>query len=322
MKSIELNQFPEIMKKEQISEQEGVQQLAEYISTNYYIFGLSIYDEDFREEILLQFLEKGTVVFQKFNPALGDFFTYLYSYITNLASSVKKKNAKEKLENDITELELKRSYHDSYENANNHNSFFSDIHIPYSSKKLTAQELKEGLFFPEDSKIEKAVLSLALKSSYYLTDDHIKKISAITGLSIEYLTKLFDYFNKDLERKAEKRKKLEGYRNKAYYYHRKYEKQIQIIQDNLKLDLDSTQNYISKARLEKLQHINKKQINNWERLNTRFQKGIGNIKPSNLSIANFLGICERQVSYYIYCARSGKLDFSELTKQLEEMDKD
>jgi len=324
MKSYDLNEFPALLENNKLTKAEAIQKIAEFIVCNYRVFNLQLYDEDFREEIILIVLEKGITIFDNYKPELGDFFTYLYSYIYNIASTLKKKHAKTKLEENITEIEIIRDYKDScYQIPEPSYKTLQDNTIPFkSSKKITPQELREGLYFPENSKIEKTILSLAIKSSFYLDDEMVSKICSVIGVDKYHFTRLIEYYKMELVRKIEKRNRLEGYRNKAYYCHKKYEHQIQLINQEMKLDFNTNQKYIYEEKLKKLKHNNEKQIHNWERLNKKFQNGCATVKPSNLSIANLLGICERQVSYYLFCAKNGKTDLSEICKKLEEIDKD
>lgn len=325
MKSFDLNQFPSQIAHKEFTEAEGIQKIAEFISCNYAVFGLHLYDEDFRAEVIVRFLEKGTQVYQKYNPEIGDFFTYLYSYIMNIVCNIKKKDAKDKLKEAVTGIEIKSEVSETHYSLSKFEKEYKPVcenAVPYASSKLSADELKQGLFFLEDSKVEKTILTLALKSSFYLNDEMTAKIAKVIGVDFEYLSKLLEFYNKEMERKIEKRKKLESYRNKAYYCHKKYEKQIEILENEMDQESSTNQKYVYQAQIDKLKHNNKVQIHNWEKLNNKFQNGLVTVKPSNLSIANILGICERQVSYYIMCAKNGKTDLSDIYKRLEEMDKD
>ena len=49
---------------------------------------------------------------------------------------------------------------------------------------------------------------------------------------------------------------------------------------------------------------------NWKRLNRAFENGLLYLRPTTKTVANLMGICERQVSYYINTAK----------KEIEEMD--
>lgn len=324
MKSFDLNKFPSLLENHQLTQEQGIKLIAEFISTNYPVFGLQLFNEDFRSEVMVVFLEKGTSIFSNYKPELGDFFTFLYGYISNIISSLRKKNARNSLQENLTEIEIKKDYaYSPYMILPSQKPayYINEAPVPYKSSKINPKELKNGYFVPEDTRIEKTLLTLALKSAYYITDNQIRKISMLINMNEDELRNMIEYFRKELDKKHIKRQKMEEYRNRAYYCHRKYEKQIHLLTKEIELEHNSTQNYFYKSKIDKLQHIDNKQKSNWERLNFKFQNGF-NIKPSNLAIANMLGICERQVSYYLFCARTGKTDLSELNQLIEELDKD
>ena len=53
----------------------------------------------------------------------------------------------------------------------------------------------------------------------------------------------------------------------------------------------------------KFQSLENKHRKNWKRLNSSFEKGIMQLRPTNKTIADILGICERQVTYCINSIR-------------------
>ena len=55
---------------------------------------------------------------------------------------------------------------------------------------------------------------------------------------------------------------------------------------------------ISKLKEKEIRYKNK-----WKNLNKSFEKGLLNLRPTNKTIADLLGICERQVTYCLSCAR-------------------
>ena len=69
---------------------------------------------------------------------------------------------------------------------------------------------------------KKAILILALKSSYYLDDQLISKVSDETGMSKNNLYLLRDSLNATLVNKIGRRNACIRCRDNAYYYHRKY----------------------------------------------------------------------------------------------------
>ena len=47
----------------------------------------------------------------------------------------------------------------------------------------------------------------------------------------------------------------------------------------------------------------KKHYKTWQTLNKKFSDGFLFLRPTNKTVADLLGICERQISYYINCAK-------------------
>ena len=95
-----------------------------------------------------------------------------------------------------------------------------------------------------------------------------------------------------LASKEEKSKnKIEIRRNKAYFQHRKYRSRIEWA--------EATKDDFSPYEKHKLSNKYDKQTNTWKTLNQQLKKGIINIRPTNKAIAKALGMCERQISFYI-----------------------
>ena len=53
----------------------------------------------------------------------------------------------------------------------------------------------------------------------------------------------------------------------------------------------------------KFERLEKKHTKNWIKLNKTFEEGHLYLRPTNKTVANLLGICERQVAYYIKSAK-------------------
>ena len=64
---------------------------------------------------------------------------------------------------------------------------------------------------------------------------------------------------------------------------------------------ESEQNEILNYKYEKLE---KKHEKNWKNLNKSFEDGHLYLRPTNKTVANIMGICERQVAYYIRTAKN------------------
>ena len=297
MNSMELNELSDQLLRGEISEKEMIKHICTFVVKNYPIFGLQKYDEDFRQEVLLNLIEKGNRLLNQFNPAFGDFFTYLYCYICTIINTKIKQqmvqSMKEKINFEeciLTLEEKKEKYHRiDFNNFDLPKAPLAPPHIPPEE----IQEALKNLSLKHDNK---KIIVLALKSSYYLTDDQIQRICKISGIKKEYFYNLIQQCKESLDYKTRRRERAQERRNFAYYHHKRYRKIIQ------KLDCDLDQEKLRRLK-EHYACKEKKHWHNWKSLNNAFEKGHIYLRPTNKTVANLMGICERQVNYYINCAR-------------------
>ncbi len=281
-----------------MSEKQVVNEICSFVAKNYPLYGLHKYDEDFRQDILLRLLERGPHLLQLFNPNFGDFFTFLYCYVSTLINTTLKKriltsfrenlNVEECIDS-LGEKEIK--YHRiDY-------THFEVPKAPFVQKQMSSEELRETFKQLSLKQNDKKIVVLALKSSYYLTDEQIERICKISGIKPEYFYNMIQHCKETLEKKSDKRQKALERRNYAYYHHKRYNKILQ--------KLDNTDEVPEYKLISKQQFIrkDKKHLQNWHKLNNDFEKGYLLLRPTNKTIADIMGICERQVNYYINCAR-------------------
>ena len=100
-----------------------------------------------------------------------------------------------------------------------------------------------------------------------------------------------------LTEKSDRREKAKERRNFAYYHHKRYNKIIQKLKTE---DLSDEQFSITK---EEYEHKEQKHLRNWNKLNKAFEEGHLYLRPTTKTVADLMGICERQVNYYINCAK-------------------
>lgn len=278
-----------------ISSKQAVNQIGSFVGENYPIFGLHKYDEDFRQDILLGLLEHGESLINNYDPEIGDFFTFLYSYINTLKSTKIRHLAILSLSERIINEELKKCMNEKifmYSSINY--SHFDMPKAPYSYKPIPADELKKSLQGIAFKNQDKKLLVLALKSCYYLTDEQIDKICKIYGLEREVFCEMIQHCKDSIQHRADRRAQVIDRRDTAYYRHRR----------NVRLAENLNNKPIENKDL--IARINKKIIrynNSYVRLNNIFEDGLLILRPTSKTIANLLGICERQVNYYINCAR-------------------
>ena len=85
-----IDELPNLVKTGTISRTEAVKRISESIYREPYRFGLMGFDEDFKSEIILTFLEKGGQVFDRFDENCGAFRSYLYAFVQGLILTQKR----------------------------------------------------------------------------------------------------------------------------------------------------------------------------------------------------------------------------------------
>lgn len=294
MKSQELNLIPEKISQKQITKKEAIDIIGTFICQNYPIFGLHKYDEDFRADVLLYFLERGERVIESYNNQIADFFTYLYSNISSYIQTRKKMVAKNCIKESITISETANFLYEKESAYNNIDYKKLELaKVPYSYKPITAENLKK-IFEPISSvNNDKKILVLAMKSSFYISDSMIRKVCNLYKIKEEDFYSVIQYCKESITSKSNKHNIAIERRNYAYFHHKKYEHELE----------KSKEKYTNSEADNNLIRKNNKHENNWKSLNYKFEHGFLYLRPTNRTIAEILGICERQVSYYINCAK-------------------
>ena len=296
MRKLNLNLIPDMLQKNEVTRKEALNLLCEFILSDKPVFGLIKFDEDFVSELILRILERGTVIFDSFNPESGSFYTYFFKYVQSVKFHLLK-------ELSINELKYKHVVELSKEDL-----YISDTNCTYyPSKSMIKNEeknideiLNKSDIYPKDflklikkhpRGYEKLLLVLALKSSYNITETNINMIASCCNIDKEKLQEIVDYLNDKLECKLTRKRKLEEKRNSVYFYKKKYEHQIKKLSEEVKED----NKYVSESLTEKYNRKYEK----WGNLNKKLNNSSHFLKPTNKEIANVLGLCERQVNYYI-----------------------
>ncbi len=296
MRKFNLNLIPDMLQKNEVTRKEALNLLCEFILSDKPVFGLIKFDEDFVSELILRILERGTVIFDSFNPESGSFYTYFFKYVQSVKFHLLK-------ELSINELKYKHvvelSKEDLYISDSNSTYYPSKSMIKNEEKNID-EILNKNDIYPKDfiklikkhpRGYEKLLLVLALKSSYNITERNINMISSCCNIDKEKLQEIVDYLNDKLECKLTRKRKLEEKRNSVYFYKKKYEHQIKKLSEEVKED----NKYVSESLTEKYNRKYEK----WGNLNKKLNNSSHFLKPTNKEIANALGLCERQVNYYI-----------------------
>lgn len=312
MENFDLNQIPELVKTQALNQQEVISILCKFILHNKPLFNLHNHDDDFVSEIIISFLENAVPLLNQYNSDLGSFSAYFYNHIIGIVHSVRKKIARKAHDNYF--------YFQDYIINNEDKTYkFKPLDIqerpktPYAFKTITYEQIK-NIVVPKIEKIDRKILILTIRSAFDVTDEQIRNICSVYNVEDEYLFILIEYIRKTLEKKAIRREELLERRNKAYYYHKKYESQIKYIDEAIYV------NEPDKLK-ENLIKKNIKHTTSWQNHNLRLQEGCLLLRPSNKFISELLGICERQVSYYLYCSKH-QVYFDKIEKKLVNLDFD
>lgn len=296
MTKLNLNLIPDMLQKKEVTRKEALNLLCEFILSDSPVFGLIKFDEDFISELILRILERGTVIFDSFNPNSGSFFTYFFKYVQSVKFHLLK-------ELSIKELKYKHVVELSKEDlyiSDSNSTYYPSKYLIKNEEKNIDEILKNNAIYPKDflklikkhpRGYEKLLLVLALKSSYNITETNLNMIASCCNINREKLQEIVDYLNDKLEYKLKRKRELEEKRNSVYFYKKKYEHQIKKLNEEVKED----NKYVSESLTEKYNRKYEK----WGTLNKKLNNSSHFIKPTNKEIANVLGLCERQVNYYI-----------------------
>lgn len=295
MNSYLLNSIPDQINQGIITKEQAIKEVAAFICKNYRVFELQKYDDDFRSEIIVSFLEHGESFLNLFNPKIGDFFTFLYCYINSMISSKIRSCINKSTKEKVTIEESINSYQEKIENYTYTFYQLKEVpKVPYTYKQPVKEELINFFKDLSSEQIDKEILVLAMKSSFYISDSQIKKVCKIYHLDEQKFYDVIIYLKSTIQSKKERREKAEERRNYSYYHQLRCSQTLENIDNNF-------DEYHKKEMIEYKKSIHYK---NWKKLNNKFEDGYLFLRPTNKTIAELLGICERQVSYYINCAKN------------------
>lgn len=320
MFKFEINKIPELIISGKITEEQAVKDLAVFLTANWAIFNLQNQSDDLKSEIILYLLEKGNSFISNYRPQAGTFFNYFYCYVKNIVLDCQKKKHKQTIIENYNynesiknyELEASDRFYPPQENYSGKIPFAYKIISPSDFQiacKTPTYKFKEKIKknVPNDSELLERILSLpyqktkkilivlALKSAYYISEEQIEKICEICNLDTKAFIQTINMIREQLEIKVQNRRVIEMRRNKAYFNHNKYKDRLEWIEN-----CEDINKKYEKSKIEKKYLM---QTKNWLVLNNLLSNGYVNIRPTNKTISQIIGMCERQVSYYIKNAR-------------------
>jgi len=292
-------QFNDLVKdvtEKRVTVSDAVNRIAVSIQTDYKVFGLAKYDEDLRASVVLDFLKTGYKLFDRYNENYGSFFNYLQSYIRGLTQTRIKKFAVENAKTQVEILHCEENYNEEVEKhafslCTEQKNYVQIPNKPVKKGKtpLTLKEFMQKRIIDQGAK---PAVVIALRSCYDLSDTIINNICESYNIDKD------DFFKnvqelKDLQYpKYCRHIEYENSRNEAFFMHRRYSPSM--------ADYENSTEALKAQFMERY----KNSTDLWNKKNRNLEKGRYHYNPTNAVLAERLGVCTRQISYYIAKART------------------
>lgn len=292
-----LDVLQEKVKSNEISVKDAVNQIAVFIQTDFRLFGMGKCNEDERSSITLEFLDTGNKAFERYREDYGSFHNYLQSFIKGIIQTQMKRSAITCIKDQVNYFQSIDDYIDIQEDHEFTMMLENNISVPYSNKSPSQNMVQKKYFVKEFMQRRNArenaklTIVLALKACYDLTDYEIKIICSEYNLDEDDFYVTVQKVKETMLDKIKRRNIILGTRNAAFYNHRRFSP-----------DLTS---YDKATENQKNFYENKYTINTerWLMKNNQLAKGKYHLSPTNKIIAETLGICVRQINYYISQAK-------------------
>lgn len=326
----EIEMVPEQVISGKISWEQATRELILFVLRNKPLFGLIKYDEDFISELTIEFLSKATDSLRTYVKQNGSFFTYIYCIVRNICCSISKRKTAKKFIEYHNIHECIATYENKIDAYNNiHYDDFEKPKIPYrykpisyedfqiacktnsyhitrvinSDKSNIASEIKKKLVDFSPHMIQNIIMVVALKASFYITEEQIEGISNMFNIDKDKFHQIVQELKILMEERIRNKTIIEIRRNKAYFQHKKLRDQIEWNEFN-----NETSEYTN-LKLKKQYNKNTK---SWNNLNHQLEEGKIMIRPTTKLIAQVMGISTRQVTYYQSTARKLGIDISKV----------
>ncbi|MCR5218774.1 hypothetical protein [Treponema sp.] len=279
--------------KKIISPEEGAKILWELIYTQKERFSLTSLSYDSLMDFLVYLHSRFIKMLEVYNPADGTFLAFLHSNIRNSLITWKKfstrKNVSEESCLGVMEIEYdseayKYSCCESslkpFVNEENHS--IEEMKEEWR-KRICSKKRKPDL--KKEEKLQRdALLILALKSCYNITDELIEKVSFVTQTSRNVLEDMISEAKNSISSKITRRIMCTRARDNAFFYHRKYSLEIPRIRKH-----SNWAEHLA-ARYEKHTRM-------WELANQKLLKSHRMLVPSTKTVASILGMSVRHCEY-------------------------
>lgn len=306
MQKEEIELLARSVEEKTLSKEDGARKLMEYVYRQPSLFGLNRLDEDQLIDFLIYQFPKFVKIFSIYDKTYGTFSSFLQGSVRGTFVTWKKRcirnNALTGSLSAVDELQYEESVH-RYK--------LPEEELLDKEEALSVASCSDNppeLFFPhfhrvdgtlsfryKDPLLEKnrldnlrrvIILVLTLKSSFYVDEPLLRKVSRVTGYPMSSLEKMKNSINQTLVRKIERRNACRNCRDNAFFFHRKYLAEAR--------QLDKKTSW-SKLIVEKYN----KQTNVWIEKNNKLALKEYAVSASDHIVGQVLGISPRRVSYVI-----------------------
>ncbi|MCQ2585907.1 MAG: hypothetical protein MJ185_09980 [Treponema sp.] len=290
-----INSLYEKVEKKEMSVTSAVNLIAEIIQENYKVFDPkkreSEQQQDFQSNVIFEFLRTGHKIFGPL-PEGKDFYTVVCSRIRGIVQTQIKKSADS---NKISLVNLHNSKND-FENEQEKYSFIlvvdDKLSVPYAPKnspdfKLKPVSLKEFMNKRSSFKEAKPAVISALRECYDIPDSIVYKLCEKYNIDSNDFFKNIQELKEIQIEKYERHREYCNNRNASFFIHQRYTPGISDYEN-----ASDSYKRTMKRRYETSTH-------QWELKNKKIKNGKFHYTPSNELLSQKLGICIRQISYYI-----------------------
>lgn len=290
-----INSLYEKVEKKEMSVTSAVNLIAEIVQENYKVFDPKKREkelqEDFQSTVVLEFLRVGHKVFSPL-PEGKDFYSVVASRIRGIVQTQIKKSADS---NKISLVNLRNSQNDFETEQEKYNFILvveDNLSVPYAPPKnadfkLKPVSLKEFMNKRTNCKEAKPAVISALRECYHIPDSIVYKLCEKYNIDSNDFFKNIQELKEIQIEKYEKHKELCNNRNASFFIHQRYTPGFSDYENAS----DSYKRTMKKRYETSTQH--------WKMKNKQIKKGRFHYTPSNELLSQKLGICIRQISYYI-----------------------
>lgn len=264
-----------------INEQEALNKLIMLIQDYPQFFGLQYQSKDNKQDFLYFLISRINKIFENYNPDKAKFSTYFQVTVRYNFESWKKEQFQTNLHNKCF---IENDIYDNYTKS------IETIYSPEKDFESMVSE-QEPLYYPVNkSRLKKEkiteleLLVITLKSSYFVSNEHIKKILNNININKVQLMDFINELNEKMITKIAKKNKISAMISKDY-----------IKMQTLKINIDNLDYNCTKQQVlqKKYQLIKKKRAKRIEKL-----KQI-KLVPSDSEISKMLNISTGKIRYIL-----------------------